>query len=362
MRRELLVSFLLILAVAAVYWPVHSYPFVSLDDYGYVVQNPHVRNGLTADGLFHAFAGTTVGNWHPVTMLSHMLDCQLFGVEEGAGRQHLVNVGLHAANTVLLFLALRRMTGALWRSALVAALFGLHPMHVESVAWVSERKNVLSTLFFLLLLLAYHRYAERPTVIGYAAVFALLALGLMSKPMLVTAPFVLLLLDFWPLDRMGHFRSTEVIPFQRNEFRSTDRRGRFWPLVAEKIPLLVLAAASSAMTWFVQQGSGAMGMIGPQVSFWGRLENAVCSYGQYLEKSFWPASLAAFYPYVHRRAIDVLIVGLALGAISVAAVRLARIWPFLLVGWCWFLGTLVPVIGLVQVARKRWPTATPTFR
>ena len=194
MRRELLVSFLLVAAVAAVYWPVHSYPFVLLDDHGYVVENPYVRKGLTCEGIVHAFTGITVGNWHPVTMLSHMLDCQLFGVEQGAGWHHTVNLALHAANTVLLFIALRRMTGALWRSALVAALFGLHPLHVESVAWVSERKDVLSTLFFMLTLLAYYHYVQRPTILRYAAVFVLLALGLMSKPMLVTVPFVLLAL------------------------------------------------------------------------------------------------------------------------------------------------------------------------
>ena len=202
MRRELLVSFLLVAAVAAVYWPVHSYPFVLLDDPGYVAGNPYVRSGLTGEGVVHAFTGITVGNWHPVTMLSHMLDCQLFGVERGAGWHHTVNVALHAANTVLLFVALRWMTGAVWRSALVAALFGLHPLHVESVAWISQRKDVLSTFFFMLTLLAYHHYVHRPSIVRYCAVFMLLALGLMSKPMLVTVPFILLLLDFWPLGRM----------------------------------------------------------------------------------------------------------------------------------------------------------------
>ena len=193
MRRELLVGCLLVAAVAAVYWPVHSYPFVLLDDCGYVAENPYVRKGLTCAGVEHAFTGITVGNWHPLTMLSHMLDCQLFGAEaKDAGWHHAVNVALHAANTVLLFIALRRMTGALWRSALVAALFGLHPLHVESVAWVSERKDVLSTLFFMLTLLAYRHYVRRPTALRYAAVFLLLALGLMSKPMLVTTPFVAL--------------------------------------------------------------------------------------------------------------------------------------------------------------------------
>ncbi len=396
MRRELLVSFLLVAAVAAVYWPVHSYPFVLLDDDGYVVENPYVRNGLTRDGLVHAFTHITVGNWHPVTMLSHMLDCQLFGVETGAGWHHVVNVALHAANTVLLFIALRWMTGALWRSALVAALFGLHPLHVESVAWISERKDVLSTLFFMLTLLAYCHYVRRPTVLRYAAVFVLLALGLMSKPMLVTAPLVLLLLDYWPLGRIGvdggrwtvnggeggvdsgrwtvdsemqevqGAAPSEVTaspapspqppvsspPSTVHRPLSTVHRPpstTFGRLILEKIPLLVLAGISAALTYRVQQGGGAMGMLGQQLSLGTRLGNAICSYGQYLEKSFWPSPLAAIYPYFHRNLIDVLIMGAALVAISVATLRLAKILPFLLVGWCWYLGTLVPVIGLVQV-------------
>ena len=288
-------------------------------------------------------------------MLSHMLDCQLFGVAEGAGWHHMVNLALHAANTVLLFIALRRMTGAFWRSALVAALFGLHPLHVESVAWVSERKDVLSTLFFMLTLLAYHHYVQRPTILRYAAVFVLLALGLMSKPMLVTVPLVLLLLDYWPLGR--HWAAIRRRTWRKRAARErcaseddTDGNGHFARhLIVEKIPLLVLAAISAAITYGVQQLSGAMGMLGQQVPLGARLGNALYSYGQYLEKSFWPNPLAAIYPYTNRKPIDVLIVGLALVAISVAAFRLAKIRPFLLVGWCWYLGTLVPVIGLVQV-------------
>ena len=402
MRRELLVCFLLVAAVAAVYWPVHSYPFVLLDDYSYVVDNPYVHKGLTRDGLVHACTGITVGNWHPVTMLSHILDCQLFGAEEqAAGWHHLVNLALHAANTVLLFIALRWMTGACWRSALVAALFGLHPLHVESVAWISERKDVLSTLFFMLTLLAYYHYVQRPTPLRYVTVFLALALGLMSKPMLVTAPLVLLLLDYWPLNRMrvrrikpapdeppvaGDTEAEEAvddnqesegtaeqdegeeegeavsagetgaadaadIDSEQTEPSQADESGKLSlaHLIVEKIPLFVLAAASAVTTCIVQQLSGAMGMLGQQVPLWRRLGNALFSYGQYLEESFWPSPLAAIYPYANRKAIDVLIVGLALGAISVAAVRLARLRPFLLVGWCWYLGTLVPVIGIVQV-------------
>jgi protein O-mannosyl-transferase len=331
MRREFLVSFLLVASVV-------TDPPVSLDDPGYVFENPYVRDGLTAKGITRAFTGVTVGNWHPLTMLSLMLDCQLFGgKEENAGWHHLVNLALHAANTLLLFLALRRMTGALWRSALVAALFGLHPLHVESVAWISERKDVLSTLFFMLTLLAYHRYAERPNLLRYAAVFVSLALGLTCKPMLVTTPFVLLLLDYWPLDRMKLPHSGKLSLGQ---------------LIAEKTPLFVLVAASALLTYVVQQGSGAMGMLGQDVSPAMRIGNAIGAYGQYLEKTFWPSPLSAIYPYVNRALIDVLIIGVALAAISAAAVRLAKILPFLFVGWFWFLGTLVPVIGLVQVGMQ----------
>jgi hypothetical protein len=331
MRRELLVGFLLVAAVALVYCPVHSYPFVLLDDPAYVTENSVVRRGLTPEGVSFAFTGVTAGNWHPLTMLSHMLDCQLFGARAaGAWGHHLTSLGLHAANTLLLFLVLRAMTGAVWRSGLAAALFGLHPLHVESVAWISERKDVLSTFFFLLMLLAYFKYSQRRTVPRYLAVFVLLALGLMSKPMLVTAPFVLLLLDYWPLGRTA----------------------RGWkslaPLIVEKIPLLVLAGLSAAMTFVVQRSSGAMGMLG-RLTLATRLENAVWAYGIYLEKAFWPHPLAAIYPYARHKAIDVLVIGVALVAITVAAQRLAKITPYLPVGWWWYVITMLPVIGLVQV-------------
>ncbi len=402
MRREVLISLLLVAVVTAVYWPVHSYPFVLLDDYAYIVENPRVRDGLTRDGLVFAFTGVAVGNWHPLTTLSHILACQCFGVETGAGWHHVVNLVLHAANTVLLFIVLRRMTGAVWRSALVAALFGLHPLHVESVAWVSERKDVLSTLFFLLMLLAYHSYARQPSILRYAGVFVLLALGLMSKPMLVTAPFVLLLLDYWPL---GRARSREQGEESREQGEESEEQGGMpkpveatddvsngahsnldpdrepdqgagmlegssedradvrseinpasaasWTrLIAEKIPLFFLVAISAAITYIAQRGGGSLGMLGQQAPLEKRLANAIFSYGQYLEKCFWPNSLSAIYPYSNHKLIDVLIVGVALVAISVAAIRLAKIRPYLVVGWFWYLGTLVPVIGLVQAGMQ----------
>jgi hypothetical protein len=388
MRRELLIGFLLVAAVTLVYWPVHSYPFVILDDPGYVTQNAFVSKGLTTTGVVYAFTGVAVGNWHPLTLLSHMLDSQIYGGgEANAGGHHLTNVFLHAANTLLLFIVLRRMTGAVWRSAIVAALFGLHPLHVESVAWVSERKDVLSTFFFLLMLLAYHQYSMRPTALRYASVFVLLLLGLMSKPMLVTAPFVLLLLDYWPLGRMGgqgadsaeqgagseeqkeatgrgeegEIESEEQI--EEGEDAEVESEGAetdelppapssplasFWPLVVEKIPLFVLVGLGALVTLVVQSGSGAMGMLG-RVSIFTRVANAICAYGIYLEKAFWPHPLAAIYPYTLHAWTDVLVLGAALVAISIAAYRLAKLQPYLSVGWWWYIITLLPVIGLIQV-------------
>ena len=398
MRRELLVGFLLVAAVALVYWPVHSYPFVLLDDPGYVCENPAVRGGLTGKGVVYAFTGATVGNWHPLTMISHMLDCQLYGAkDENAGGHHLTNLLLHAANTLLLFIALRRMTGAVWRSGFAAALFGLHPLHVESVAWISERKDVLSTFFFMLMLLAYHYYAQRRTVLRYLAVFVLLLVGLMCKPMLVTAPFVLLLLDYWPLGRMtlrgagsqeqgvrsreraeeeseggdaiegdgaeGFSEEVEAEAHERNEgdlpestaddepgaTAAADGKWTLRQLVMEKLPLFVLAALGALVTFFVQRTSGAMGMLGQNLPLTLRLRNAIGSYGIYVERMFWPHPLAVIYPYTTHAWSDVLVIGVALVAITVAAYRLARIKPYLPVGWWWYLVTLLPVIGLVQV-------------
>ena len=395
MRRELLVGFLLVAAVTLVYWPVHNYPFVLLDDPGYVTANPLVRDGLTRDGLAYAFNGVTVGNWQPLTVLSHMLDCQLFGAsDQGAGAHHLTSLALHVANTLLLFVALRWMTGAVWRSGFTAALFGLHPLHVESVAWISERKDVLSTFFFMLVLLAYQQYARRPTWLRYGAVFLLLAAGLMSKPMLVTTPLVLLLLDYWPLRRMtlapaakepadegpaeeeaddgdefadeGEEIEDEEIDREDIEHEALQDEEddsekialstallhaphKLWQLVLEKVPLFVLAAASAAMTFYVQGLSGAMGMLGGKLTLATRLANAVCAYGLYLEKMFWPQPLSAIYPYTTHKLVDVLIIAAALAAITIAVCRLASIKPYLPVGWWWYVVTLLPVIGLVQV-------------
>jgi tetratricopeptide (TPR) repeat protein len=310
--------------------------FVNLDDPSYASHNPHVENGLTWESVRWAWSNTESSNWHPLTWMSHLLDGQLYGLNPKG--HHATSVLLHAANTVLLFLLLQRMTGARWRSFLVAALFGVHPLRVESVAWASERKDVLSAFFWLLTTWAYARYAKAFSFqlsafrFFYALSLVFFVLGLLSKSMLVTLPFVLLLLDYWPLGRWGQ------TPARR--------------LLLEKVPFLILAAASSAVTFVVQQKSGSVtpadAMPVPL-----RLANAVVSYLRYLGKTAWPVDLCAMYPHPgHWPALTVTAAGLFLVIITALALWQWRAMPFLAVGWFWFLGTLVPVIGLVQIGRQ----------
>ena len=351
MRRDLAVGLLLVLATLAVYGQVARHQFVNLDDNEYVYENYHVRSGLTWKEIPWAFGSMHGGNWHPVTWLSHMLACELFGLD--AGYHHLVNLLLHVLNSVLLYLVLDRMTGAVWRSAMVAGLFALHPLHVESVAWVSERKDVLSALFFMLTLGAYVRYANSPSRIRYGMVFGFLALGLMSKPMLVTLPFVLLLLDYWPLERVRFMDNTE--PERTEDSRQKgrdDRRRTVLQLLGEKVPFFILAAASCMVTFMAQQRAGAMALT-YGVPFSGRIANALVTYVAYIGKTLWPRPLAVFYPY--RDAVPTeqwASAGLLLVGISILVVSASRRWGYLAVGWFWYLGTLVPVIGLVQVGMQ----------
>lgn len=316
------------------YSSVRHYGFETFDDPQYVAENPHVANGLTVEGISWAMASGYAANWHPLTWVSHMLDIQLFGMNAGA--HHVTNVILHIATTVLLFGVLARMTGAVWRSLFVAGLFALHPIHVESVAWISERKDVLSALFWMLTLWAYRSYVRQPRPSRYLGVVALFALGLMAKSMLVTLPFALLLLDFWPLRRMslaGGHRTVRA-------------------LVIEKIPLFALSVAASFITFIVQRRGGAVAPV-IQLAFGTRLANAVISYVAYLGKSLWPSHLAIYYPYP--KAFSAMLVAgsvLLLSAVSVGAILLGRRHPYLPVGWFWYLGTLVPVIGLVQVGTQ----------
>lgn len=335
-RRRFLIGLALSLATLIVYLPVGHQDFVTYDDDVYLIGNPHVVNGLTWENVRWAFTDSTFDWWHPLTWLSHMLDVTLFGMNPGP--QHLTNLAFHVASTLLLFVVLERMTGAAWRSGFVAAMFALHPLHVESVAWVTERKDVLSTFFWMLTLWAYCRYAERPGVSRYLFIMLAFVLGLMAKPMLVTLPFVLLLLDYWPLNRL--------------DLASGRWEPRYVRLVLEKIPLLVLTVASSVLTYIGQQHAGKM-MHLAELPIGSRLANALLSYAGYLAKMVWPARLAVFYPYpTSFPAFQMLSAGLILIAISALAIRLVRQQPYLIVGWLWYVGTLVPVVGLVQVGGR----------
>jgi protein O-mannosyl-transferase len=336
-RRRLLFAILLFLAVLAVFSVCLPNNFVSIDDHDYVTSNPVVRSGLGWFGLTWAF-GNHMANWHPLTWLSHMLDCQVYGLRPWG--HHLTSILLHGANTILLFLLLDRMTGALWRSLFIAALFAFHPLHVESVAWVAERKDVLSTFFWMLTLLAYSAWARRPVSAGRLRMYLLSLLcfvfGLMSKPMLVTTPFLLLLLDCWPLKR----------------FSTTGRWKTAISLVVEKIPFFVFAAVSSVITFIAQKQGGAVGSF-INFSFDARMENAFVSYCRYLGKLFVPRDLAVFYPNPgawsmgQANSAIVLIV-----TISILALLIHRRYPPFFVGWFWFVGTLIPVIGIIQVGSQ----------
>jgi protein O-mannosyl-transferase len=355
-RREGLICLLLALTTVSVYWPVRHFEFLNFDDGAYVTANPHVFRGLSQKSFAWAFNNLEAANWHPMTWLSHMLDCQLFGFRPGL--HHLTNLILHTGSTLVLFGLLRRLTGSAFRSAMVAALFALHPLHVESVAWVAERKDVLSTLFGLLALWAYTRYAQQAAAgspepggavdqppsrvlsartvnaskAWYALALTFFVLGLMSKPMLVTLPFVMLLLDFWPLRRL--------------------RGSAIRALALEKLPFFLFSAADCVVTAIAQELGHAM-VAGAALSFSSRLINAALAYAGYLRKMIWPVDLAAFYPYRHVLAPrEVLVALLVLALVSTAVVALRRRAPYLVVGWLWYLGMLVPVIGLMQVGAQ----------
>jgi tetratricopeptide (TPR) repeat protein len=335
MSRPRLIALLLALATLVAYLPVGTYSFVNYDDTDYVTENSFVKNGLTWPDIKWAFTAEHAGNWHPLTWLSHMLDCQLFGLNAGA--HHFVNVLFHTANAVLLLVLLLRMTGGLWPSALTAALFAWHPLHVESVAWVAERKDVLSTFLALLALLAYVRYAKENRRSSFWLALFCFALGLTAKPMLVTLPFVMLLLDYWPLKRAAGRG------FQPPTFNL---------LVFEKWPFILLSVISCIITFLAQRGGAAVSSL-ERVPLPLRLENMLVVYPSYLLKTIWPSRLAVIYP-LPREISGIAVTAAAAVLIFIsAAVWLARKRsPCLIVGWLWFLGTLVPVIGLVQVGSQ----------
>jgi protein O-mannosyl-transferase len=330
---------LICLVLVAVTWTVFgqtlTHDFVNFDDHAYVYENPLVIRGLSTEGLIGAFTHTHARNWHPLTTLSHMLDCQLYGLN--ASGHHLTNVILHTISVLLLFLVIKQMTDALWQSAFVAALFAIHPLHVESVAWIAERKDVMSAVFFMLTLAAYAHYARAPSAPRYLLLALLFTLGLMSKPMLVTLPFVVLLLDYWPLGRLGG---------QKSEVRSRLQR-----LITEKIPLFALSAFSCIATLVAQrQGPSAI----DQLPLLWRLENTFVTYVIYIWQMLWPARLAVFYPHPNDRLplVEVTAAIALLVGISLVVIYLRRTKPYLVTGWFWYLGMFVPVIGLVQVGEQ----------
>lgn len=331
--QRLLLGVLLTAAVLLVFGQVGGHGFVEFDDPDYVTENPYVRRGLTLDGVRWAFTTDHMGHWHPLTWLSHMLDVEMFGVSPGP--HHLVSVALHLVNSLLLFAFLTLATRATWPSFAVAALFALHPLRAESVAWIAERKDVLSTLFWMLTLLAYYGWVRHRTARWYVATAACLGLGLLAKPMLVTLPFVLLLLDFWPFGRIDATR--------RSGWSATRA------VIAEKAPFLVLVAAISAVAYVTQQSSGAMAKLG-ELPISLRAANAVVSYVRYLGMAVWPANLAVLYPYDLGLPVwQAAVAGLALIAVSLVLLRAAPRRPYAIVGWFWYLGTMVPVIGFVQI-------------
>jgi hypothetical protein len=324
----------------ALYSPVLTHSFVTYDDPEYVTGNQHVQSGLSWQTIAWALTSTDQANWHPLTWFSHALDCELYGLNPAG--HHLTSVLIHTANVLLLFLLLQWATGATGASAVVAALFALHPFNVESVAWVAERKNVLSTFFFLLTLGAYGRYARHPGLRTYAAVAALFALGLAAKPMVITLPCILLLLDYWPLARIqGWAKPSPAFPTAQAP----------WPrLVLEKLPLLVLSAVSALVTVSAQRSGNAFESLGG-IPFYVRVENAIYSYAKYVVKVFWPVNMALFYPHPLNK-LTFFEVGLSaafLAGMSVLVWQSRERHPYAITGWLWFLGTLVPAIGLVQV-------------
>jgi tetratricopeptide (TPR) repeat protein len=354
--RTLVLSLLLAFVTMAVYWPVHEHPFLNLDDPKYVTQNPHIANGLTPGTVVWAFTHGYAANWHPLTWVSHAIDVQLFGLDPSP--QHDESVILHALDAVLLFWVLKRATGYAGRSFMVAALFALHPVNVESVAWIAERKTILSTMFCLLALGAYRWYASKPSAVRYVVMTGLFVLGLMSKPQIIMLPLVLLLWDYWPLERLGPRSSPFALredsaagisaPTKNEAQRSGEKpkANRDWRwLVMEKIPLFFICLVDAGVTMIAQHVAGEK----QPYTLWIRIENALVSYTRYIRNAFWPTKLALYYPHpgTALRWWQTASAMVVLLLITVLAWR-ARRHRYYIVGWLWFLIMLVPCIGLVQ--------------
>jgi tetratricopeptide (TPR) repeat protein len=376
-NKILTIYFLLSVAALLAFWKVTSCDFINFDDPEYVTENIHVQHGLTVEGIRWAFTTDHAGNWHPLTWVSLMVDAQLFGLD--SRWYHLTNLLFHIANTLLLFFVFNRMTEAPWKSAFVAALFALHPLHVESVAWVAERKDVLSTFFWMLTIVAYIHYVEHPRPGTFLGVFTIFALGLMAKPMLVTLPFVLLLLDYWPLQRFGPKRSaqglrtgaTRPVPVIKRNMKLSGKKpvsvamreqrhgghkyestfNRY--LLLEKAPLFALTAISCVLTFIAQQRGGGVVSL-ERIPPLSRIANAFISYAVYVAKAILPANLAVYYPYQSWAPWQVLGAALLFIAVTSTVISAAGKRRYLAVGWLWYAGTLAPVIGLVQVGAQAW--------
>ena len=341
---KFIICIFLVISTLAVYWQVKDHEFINYDDDVYITSNLNVQTGLTRESVYWAFTTSHFSNWHPVTWLSHMLDYEVYG--ERPKGHHLTSLFFHIATALILFIVLSRMTGELWRSGFVAAMFAFHPLNIESVAWVAERKNVLSTLFWLITMWAYIHYTEKPSIKSYSLVSLFFVLGLMTKPMLVTLPFVLLLLDYWPLRR---FKFLQVRDSSAILEKNIAKESEFLRLVLEKIPLFLLAVASSIVTFIVQKTGGALNAM-ETISLSARLNNAMSSYVKYLGKMMWPEKLAVLYPHPENTisAWEGILCGTALLGITIISIRLVRKAPYFVVGWFWYLGTFVPVIQIVQ--------------
>lgn len=351
---RVIISFLIIIVTLAIYWQVRDHDFINFDDDVYVTENHFVRKGLTKAGLSWAFSSSHGSNWHPLTTISHMIDVSLFGLEPGY--HHLVNVFIHILNTLLLLYVLNIMTGEFWKSAFVAAIFALHPLHVESVAWIAERKDVLSAFFGFLTIWAYVQYVLKSTLHKYLVMMLLFALGLLSKPMLVTLPFVLILIDIWPLERLTvgprSAPSNNGRVSESQNLWSTIKQISLYKSVGEKIPLFMLSATSSIITYFVQAHTGAVRAL-DQIALDRRIANALTSYTDYIEKMFVPINLSILYPFPSNISPwHVAISTFVLMIITFLSLRYFRKKPYFFTGWLWYLGTLVPVIGIVQVGSQ----------
>jgi len=356
-RSEFVVSLFLVVIILVAYWQLPSHEFLSFDDNKYITQNTHVHEGITWKNIAWAFSNTDFGYWHPLTWLSHMFVFQLVGLK--FGMHHLTNLFFHIANTLLLFLVLKRMTGELWQSAFVAAMFALHPLNVESVAWASERKNVLSTFFWMLTILTYVKYTESAGFYRYLLVLFVFVLGLMSKPMLVTLPFVLLLLDYWPLCRINLSQSCFGYQETNKSIQADSSLLLVLRLVLEKIPLFIL---SSICIYFsvlsFQRFNIAISTALVPMKL--RIANALVSYVKYITKMVWPQNLTVYYPYPDKLpAWQVIGAALLLICVTFLALRWVKPKPYFAVGWLWYLGTLVPGVGLVQAGL--WPAMADRF-